>query len=165
MVAWGTAGDGGCEAERARIAQNGSVSHGAVGGEGFCGAGISGARGSTWHRMRRRGPIVLFVSTLTAVSPGCSFMQPRRQAVSIMATDPTAEIFVNGASVGSGTASVELERDRTQEIMARTPDNRVGTATIRTRMSSAGIVDIIMGSLIVVPFFGLLSPGSHVDRA
>ncbi|SRR6266516_2653588 len=47
-----------------------------------------------------------------------------------MATDPSALIYVNGAAVGTGAATVELARDQAHEVMARTPDGRVGAACL-----------------------------------
>lgn len=45
--------------------------------------------------------------------------------------------------------------------MARTDDNRTGTATVKSHMGSGGIFDIIAGSFLIFPFFGLLAPGSR----
>jgi len=94
-------------------------------------------------------------------SPGCSFFRSSTQPVVIMATDPNAEIYANGRPVGRGTVTVELPRDRDQTIMARTDDNRTGTATIKSHLGSGGITDIVGGAIILVPFFGLLAPGSR----
>jgi len=78
-----------------------------------------------------------------------------------MTTDPNAEIYAAGRPVGRGTVTVDLPRDQDQTIMARTDDNRAGTATIKSHLGSAGIFDIVGGALIIVPFFGLLAPGSR----
>jgi len=80
-----------------------------------------------------------------------------------MASDPNAEIYANGRPVG-GSVTVELPRDRDQAIMARTDDNRTGTATIKSHLGSGGITDIVGGAIILVPFFGLLAPGSGILR-
>jgi hypothetical protein len=92
---------------------------------------------------------------------GCSILKSSTEPVTIMATDPNAEIYVAGRPVGHGTATVELPRDQDQTIMARTDDNRTGTATVKSHLGSGGIFDIIAGSFLIVPFFGLLAPGSR----
>jgi len=101
------------------------------------------------------------VATSLSITPGCSFFRPSTQPVTIMATDPNAEIYVAGQPVGRGTTTVYLPRDQNQTVMARTNDNRAGTATIKSRLGSAGIFDIVAGAFLLVPFFGLLSPGSR----
>jgi hypothetical protein len=101
------------------------------------------------------------LAIVVAVSPGCSVLKPSTEPVTIMATDPHAEIYVAGRPVGQGTATVDLPRDQDQTIMARTDDNRVGTATVTSHLGSGGIFDIIAGSFLIFPFFGLLAPGSR----
>src|SRR5262249_53394680 len=96
-----------------------------------------------------------------AVSSGCSVLKSSTEPVTIMATDPNAEIYAGGRPVGRGTATVDLPRDQDQTIMARTDDNRTGTATIKSHLGSAGIFDIVAGAFIIIPFFGLLAPGSR----
>ena len=71
---------------------------------------------------------MLLSLVVTLPNLGCSFLQRPTQPVSIMATDPSALIYVNGAAVGTGAATVELARDQAHEVMARTADGRVGTA-------------------------------------
>src|SRR5262245_56557942 len=111
-------------------------------------------------RTPSRRATALFLATVTG-SSGCSFFRSSTQPVTIMASDPNAEIYANGRPVGRGTATVELRRDRDQSIMARTDDNRTGTATIKSHLGSGGITDIVGGAIILVPFFGLLAPGSR----
>lgn len=111
-------------------------------------------------RTPSRRATALFLATLTA-SPGCSFFRSSTQPVTIMATDPNAEIYAAGRPVGRGTATVELPRDQDTTILGRTDDNRAGTATVKSHMGSAGIFDIIGGAFILFPFFGLLAPGSR----
>ncbi len=43
--------------------------------------------------------------------------------------------------------------------MAKTSDNRAGVATIGTKISTTGVLDLVGGILILVPFLGLLSSG------
>ena len=111
-------------------------------------------------RTPNRRAAALFLATLTG-SSGCSFMRSSTQPVTIMSTDPNAEIYAGGRPVGRGTATVELPRDQDTTILARTDDNRAGTATIKSHLGSAGIADIVGGAIILFPFFGLLAPGSR----
>ena len=117
-------------------------------------------RRPTMRTPSRTRATALLLAMVTG-SPGCSFFRSSTQPVAIMATDPNAEIYANGRPVGRGTVTVELPRDRDQTIMARTDDNRTGTATIKSHLGSGGITDIVGGAIILVPFFGLLAPGSR----
>ena len=117
-------------------------------------------RRPTMRTPSRTRATALFLAMVTG-SPGCSFFRSSTQPVAIMATDPNAEIYANGRPVGRGTVTVELPRDQDQTIMARTDDNRAGTATIKSHLESGGITDIVGGAIILVPFFGLLAPGSR----
>lgn len=89
----------------------------------------------------------------------CSLFVSSMQPVAITASDPTAQIYVDGSPVGTGTVTQDLKRNRGHSIMAKTSDNRAGTAIVGTKISTTGILDIVGGVLWVVPFVGLLSPG------
>ena len=103
-----------------------------------------------------------FVSSCLVLSvalfSSCSLFAPSTQAVTMTATDPAAEIFVDGNSVGRGSASVQLRRNQSHTVMARVGD-RVGTASIGTTVSATGVLDIIGGIFFLFPFLGLAGPG------
>jgi hypothetical protein len=101
------------------------------------------------------------LALLTAVVPGCSFLVSPTQPVRIAASDPRAEIIVDGNSVGVGSAAVDLRRDRGHAVMARTADGRSATAMVRSRISGVGILDIVLGALDAVNLFGMMAPGFH----
>src|SRR5215472_17426638 len=98
-------------------------------------------------RTPSRRAAALFLAMLTGNS-GCSFFRSSTQPVTIMTTDPNAEIYAGGRPVGRGTATVELPRDQDQTILARTDDNRAGTATIKSHLGAGGITDIVGGAII-----------------
>lgn len=100
---------------------------------------------------------VLIVTS--AVSPGCSLFVGSKQPVAINATDPDAELFVDGAPVGRGTATVDLKRNRSHAILAKTEDGRSATANIGTQISTTGVLDIVGGLILLVPFLGVVAPG------
>ena len=66
---------------------------------------------------------------------------------------------MDGAPVGIGTVTQDLKRNRGHAIMAKTSDNRAGTATIGTKISTTGVLDIVGGCFLLVPFLGLVAPG------
>jgi hypothetical protein len=107
---------------------------------------------SVWFR-----PVAALLAAIQVSS--CSLFVSSMQPVAITASDPTAQIFVDGSPVGTGTVTQDLKRDRGHAFMAKTSDNRAGTATIGTKISTTGVLDIVGGFFLLVPFIGLVSPG------
>jgi hypothetical protein len=93
-----------------------------------------------------------------AVSPGCSLMASSRQTVTITATDPNAEILVDGNRVGTGSASVQLKRDDSHTVLARVGE-RTAAASIGTEISTTGVLDIVGGIFFLIPLIGIAGPG------
>ncbi len=100
---------------------------------------------------------VLTISSLFA-APGCSLFVGSLQRVAITATDPSAEIIVDGQPAGKGSVVLDLPRDRSHAILARAGD-RVGMAQVGTVISTTGVLDIVGGVLFLFPLLGLLGPG------
>ena len=108
----------------------------------------------------RRLTVVVLVLVYVPLATGCSMFANSRQSVVISASDPRAQIVVDGGAVGTGTTTVELERNKSHAVMAKV-DDRVGTAQIGTKISSTGMLDIVGGCLWLVPFIGVTAPGFH----
>lgn len=106
--------------------------------------------------MLRKLTIIPALLSLTA----CSLAGPATQSVSIVPSDPNAEVYVDGNLVGRGPQTVNLTRKSTHSVLAKCGSS-AGAATIGRELSSDGVLDIIGGILIVVPFIGLLAPGSY----
>ena len=103
-------------------------------------------------------PAAYLLALALVLTPGCSMFATSKQAVVISASDPSAEIFVNGQMVGTGTATVDLERNRSHAVLAKVGD-RAGAAQIGTKISTLGALDIIGGFLFLLPFLGIAGPG------
>lgn len=88
----------------------------------------------------------------------CSQMGPKTQAVRVWADSPTAEIFVNGESVGTGKAIVTLPTDKQATFSGREGDARTDVV-LRPRLSHYGITDMCCGWLLF-PLCGLRSAGA-----
>lgn len=102
--------------------------------------------------------VVMLVVALAVVAPGCSLFVADKQAVRITASDPQAKILVDGQEVGTGTAAVQLKKNRSHTILAQS-GARQGAATVGKRISTTGVLDIAGGCLFLVPFLGVLGPG------
>lgn len=112
-------------------------------------------------RLSRRSVKVRALSLLLAASTsltGCSLFVSGTQSVAISATDPTAEIFVDGQPAGKTPITTSLKRNKSHAVIARAGD-RTGTAVIDTEISTTGVLDIVGGVLILIPLIGLAGPG------
>jgi len=99
------------------------------------------------------------VSSCLIFGQGCSLFVPKLQPITLRATDPSAEIFVNDLSVGKGTVSTSLDRTKTYGVIARTPSGKTGAANINRRISTTGVLDLVGGVFLLVPFLGIFGPG------
>ncbi len=102
--------------------------------------------------------IVLAVSILA--TQGCSAFQPKFQTVLISTPTPGAEIEVNGREIGSSPVSTELQRNKSHAIIARHL-GKTGTASIGTKISTTGVLDIIGTVFFIIPIIGVFTPGFH----
>ena len=101
---------------------------------------------------------VLALLALALLGQSCSLFVPSMTSLSITASDPRADIFVDGAMVGRGSVSTRVKRNESHSVMAKVGD-RVGVASVGTSVSATGILDIIGGVFFLVPFIGIAGPG------
>ena len=105
----------------------------------------------------------VLMTTLAAIlasSGGCSVFRPARQSILITPSEPNALVYVDGAQVGSGTTSVDLQRNKSHSVVAKVGE-RSGSAAIGTKISTTGILDIAGGFIWLVPFAGIAAPGFY----
>src|SRR5439155_25571135 len=87
-------------------------------------------------------------------STGCSFLVSSRQPVSVIASNPNAQIYVDGQYAGQGTAVLSLRRNQDHTVMARLGE-RTGATSIGTSISDVGILDIIGCATFLLPCIGI----------
>jgi hypothetical protein len=98
---------------------------------------------------------------LTAASVhGCAFANGRYQNIAISSNVPAA-IRVDGSHVGSTRGSVPLvtrvRRSRSHFVSAEADGHEGETASLQTELSMLGVLDIVGGFLIFVPWITLLT--------
>ena len=107
--------------------------------------------------MKKLLAIVVSISYLTA----CSCFASSRQKVTVMTNVSTAEIYANGERVGQGlTTKFEAKRNKNVQIMAKADGYYPAYHSIDSQLSTTGILDIIGIFFFLIPFVGLLTPGS-----
>jgi hypothetical protein len=111
------------------------------------------------------GGVLIRTSTLLALATlsllclqSCSLFVPSQQSLVVTATDPEAELYVDGVMIGTGTASAEVRRNKSHSIVARV-GNRTGVATVGSTISVTGVLDIVGGVFFLFPFLGIAGPG------
>ena len=104
---------------------------------------------------------VLLIMSIVITQAGCSTFVPHRQKVSVIASEPDAKIYINGELIGVGRAETKVPRNRDASVMVKCDGFYTATRQLSTTMSGVGIVDIIGGWIWLVPWLGLLSPGSR----
>ena len=112
----------------------------------------------TLTRQILRKSVSITVAALIPLATGCSAFQSRTQRVTIVPSEPNAKVYLNNNPVGTGKTTLELERNRTYAVSARSGDN-MGSASIGRRVSGTGVLDIIGGCFFLVPFVGCFTPG------
>ncbi|MBN1421514.1 MAG: hypothetical protein JXP34_22265 [Planctomycetes bacterium] len=110
---------------------------------------------------RRTFVISLLVGCLAIGSPGCSLFVPHTQLVRVTASEPDADILINGNLVGQGRAQASVPRNRDATVTAEKPGFRPAQRHIPSHLNAAGCLDILGGLLFLIPFIGLFSPGAH----
>ncbi len=100
---------------------------------------------------------VLVIPFLSLTS--CSLAAPSHQSINIMPSHQSAKVYVDGNLSGEGPQTVSMSRSSSHSIMAKC-DGSAGTAMIDRSLSTTGILDIIGGVIILIPFIGLVAPGA-----
>lgn len=91
---------------------------------------------------------------------GCSFFGPKTQVISVSSDPPAAEVIVNGERVGKTPLSTQVSRAESVLIEIRKPGYETQFRSTTRTISTLGVLDVIGGFLILVPFLGLLSPAA-----
>lgn len=79
------------------------------------------------------------------------------QTLTISSDPPGARVLVNGESVGTAPLRVQVRRSEDVLIEVRKAGYQTGCRTSHRSLSTLGIIDVVGGSIILFPFFGLLS--------
>ncbi len=89
----------------------------------------------------------------------CSLVVPGSQSINILPSNPRADVYVDGNLIGKGPQMVNMKKSSSHSIMAKCGGS-AGTGVVDRSISTTGILDIVGGFLILIPFFGLLAPGA-----
>ncbi|MDD3885552.1 MAG: hypothetical protein PHI35_01625 [Victivallaceae bacterium] len=103
--------------------------------------------------------IAAAAALIAFVSGGCSWFAQPRQMISINLLPPDATITVNGALFQGSPMYYEAYRGNDMLISVQRPEKRTRYFVVGRHLSSTGVLDSI-GSVIILPIFGLCAPGA-----
>lgn len=102
----------------------------------------------------------LFVTSILLLAlASCSLAVPKQQTVTVNSAPSGAKIYANGSYVGDAPTTLQADRDKTLALLAK-KGSQSGTASVGRQLSSTGMMDIVGGLFLALPFIGLLSPGA-----
>lgn len=105
-------------------------------------------------------PFRPFVAGLLVVClSSCSLGVGKHQNVIINSNVP-ASLIVNGTPQGTTPQTVKAQRNKTLALVATAPGYQPATKSVDRQISSTGMLDIVGGLFIGLPFLGLLSAGA-----
>ena len=113
------------------------------------------------RRLARLATTAALGAALLLGPAGCGLFVPSQQSVTITSNDPNARIVVNGEPVGTGDVVVKLNRRDRHVVQAYASDGSQDRRRIDKELSPVAILDIIGGVVFLVPFLGLLGPGTY----
>jgi len=87
----------------------------------------------------------------------CSLFGPRMQTLTISSAPPDAVVVVNGNTAGRTPTRHQVHRNTDVLIEVRKEGYRTEYRNTHQTLSTLGILDVIGGVLILVPFVGLFS--------
>lgn len=106
-----------------------------------------------------RTPLLSLLS-LPALS-ACSVFVSERQLVELDGGHPGTTIQVDGEVVGTGKASIELQRDRSHVVIFTREGEEQEVRVIDHVWSTYGKLDALGSIVLLFPGFGLLCPGAR----
>lgn len=102
---------------------------------------------------------VLLIGSISITQSGCSMVVPGKQRFSVTASEPDAKIYVNGDYIGQGNVQTRVRRNNDVSVLVKKEGFIPVSKSIGTDFSMAGILDIVGGFIILVPWLGLFFPG------
>ena len=102
---------------------------------------------------------VLSVMLAAAIS-GCSIFVPHFQTVTVTGEPEDAKVTINGNSVCI-PGSLVLRRDKPIFLSVVKAGYQPYTSSCGYSLSGWGVTDLIFGVILLVPLFGLMSPGAY----
>ena len=90
----------------------------------------------------------------------CSLFGPNMQTLTVSSDPAGAEVLLNGTRVGETPLQTQVPRREELLVEVRKPGYRTEYRQPDRTLSTLGILDVVAGSVILIPLLGLLSPAA-----
>jgi hypothetical protein len=104
---------------------------------------------------------VLLLGSISITQSGCSMVVPGKQRFSVTASETDAKIYVNGEYVGQGNIQTRVRRNNDVSVLVKKEGYIPVSKSIGNDFSITGILDIVGGFIILIPWIGLFFPGAR----
>jgi hypothetical protein len=125
--------------------------------QGLCLQGATEEETRLMNQTIRRLNITCALFLIMHTSLACSIFGPRSQTIEFASDPEGAEVIVDGALIGRTPIAYRLSRSDDVTILFRKRGYRTEQRSTDRQLSTLGILDIVGGVVILLPFFGLLS--------
>ena len=90
----------------------------------------------------------------------CSFFGSNVQTITVSSDPAGAEVLLNGTRVGETPLRTQVPRREELLVEVRKPGYETAYRSASRTLSTLGILDVVAGSMILIPLLGLLSPAA-----
>jgi hypothetical protein len=97
---------------------------------------------------------------LAAWLSGCSWLGPWKQQIVVSSDPPGATVLINGEPVGKTPLRTKISRAKGFLLEIQLEGYETDYPPTHRTMSALGIIDTLLGSVVFVPWLGLLSPAA-----
>jgi hypothetical protein len=97
---------------------------------------------------------------VTVAFSGCSIFAPSMQTIQITSSPEGAKVLAGGNAVGQTPLSFEAHRGDNLLIEIRKEGYQTQYRTTSRTLSGVGIVDVVVGCILLFPLLGLISSGA-----
>lgn len=114
-----------------------------------------GSRSRVWVVCQQVVAVLVLISF-----GGCSFFAPSMQMIQVQSSPPGAKVIAGGQPVGQTPIQFEAHRGDNLLIEVQKDGYQTQYRTTSRTLSGVGIVDIVGGFFLLLPFLGLISSGA-----
>jgi hypothetical protein len=90
----------------------------------------------------------------------CSLFGPHTQTITVSSEPAGAAVLLNGTRVGETPLRTQVPRREELLVEVRKSGYETAYRSASRTLSTLGILDVIGGAVILIPFLGLLSPAA-----
>ena len=109
--------------------------------------------------------LIVTLLSLTLTVSGCSAFVPPNQKVKASCSEPDATLQVNGGDIYTGSAELDVRRDKVFAYNCYKPGYYPGQKAVPYSISTTGVLDFVGSMLFLIPIVGIFTPGAwHLDE-